>query len=349
MTRRGLLAGVAGLAAAEPLRLKSKVRVAIIGVEGHPSEITKPLGELPDVEVVAVADPDTAALTRFVRGRIAGAKKYSDYRTMLDTERPDVAAVCNSDGERAAAVVECANRKMHVMSEKPLGVSREELARVKQAVARNGVQLGMLLPLRYDPPYLALRDIVKSGKIGEVMQMSSQKSYQLGEREDWYHHRETYGSTILWIGPHMIDLMRFTSGRDFTEVSSFAGVIAQGAMETSTASAFRLDNGGAAALHMDYYYPRSAGSHGDDRLRIAGTKGVAEYMAATGVTLATDTVKPHRLENLPAGGSVFRDFIAQVYAGAAPTLPLHDIYRVCEVTIAAHEAAVQGKVVKCNA
>ncbi len=122
-----------------------------------------------------------------------------------------------------------------------------------------------------------------------------------------------------------------------------------GDMETTTATAFRMDNGGTATLHMDYCLPAGAPSHGDDRLRLSGTKGVAEYMAATGTTLATATSKPHRIEKLPPEGSVFRDYIANVYAGAPATLPVDDIYTVCEVTIAAHEAAVQQRIVACKA
>ena len=354
LTRRTVLAGLGATLAAQTLKLPSKVRVAIIGLDGHPGEISKPLDELPDVEVVAIADADAKAIDRYTRGKppLAGVKPYADYRRMLDAEKPDVVAVCNNNGERAAAILEAANRKMNVIAEKPLALTRADLERVKNAVERNRVHLGMLLPMRYEPPYLALRQIVQSGEIGEVIQISAQKSYQLGNREEWYKHQSTYGSTILWIGIHMFDLMRFASGRNFTEVSSFMGRVGfagYGDMETTTATAFRMDNGGTATLHMDYCLPASASSHGDDRLRLSGTKGVAEYMATTGTTLATAKVKPHRLESLPAEGSVFRDYIAHVYAGAPATLPVNDIYTVCEVTIAAHEAAVERRIVACRA
>lgn len=344
LTRRSLFAGAAASLAAQTLKLPSKIRVAIIGLDGHPGEITKPLGELPDVEVVAIAADHGMS-------RVPNAKLYSDYRRMLDVEKPDVVAVCNNNGERAAAIIEAANRKMKVIAEKPLALTRADLGRVRAAVERNGVKLGMLLPMRYEPAYLGLRDIVRSGEIGEVIQISAQKSYQLGDREEWYKHRETYGSTILWIGIHMFDLMRFTSRRDLTEASSFMGRVGfagLGDMETTTATAFRMDNGGTATLHMDYCLPASAPSHGDDRLRLSGTKGVAEYMAATGVTLGTRTSKPHRIDTLPGEGSVFRDYIAHVYAGAPATLTVDEIYSVCEVTIAAHEAAVERRIVKCH-
>jgi predicted dehydrogenase len=268
---------------------------------------------------------------------------------MLDAEKPDAVAVCNNNGERAAAILAAVEHKSHVIAEKPLALDRADLARIKAAVAQQGVKLGMLLDMRYEPPYRALREIVRSGALGEIAQISAQKSYIAGHREQWYTRRETYGSTILWIGIHMIDLMRFTSGREFTHVSSFMGHVGfpeLGAMQNTTASTFRLDNGGAATLHMDYYRPETAPTHGDDRLRLAGTRGVAEYMAATGVTLITKDAKLKVIEQLPPAGSVFLDFLESIYLNKPATLPLADIYRVCEVTLAADEAAWTGRVVE---
>jgi hypothetical protein len=117
-----------------------------------------------------------------------------------------------------------------------------------------------------------------------------------------------------------------------------------GEMETTTATSFRMDNNGTATLHMDYSRPETAASHGDDRLRLAGTKGVAEYMSATGVTLMTGSRKPMVVESLPPAGSVFVDFIRYAFGGAEPTLRLEEIYAACDATLAAHEAALEGAV-----
>jgi len=343
------MAAAAPFAAGE-IKLPRKVRVAIIGLQGHTGLIVEPLPQLPDVEIVAVCDEDASAVERFIRNKpaLSKARAYTDYRPMLDREAPDVVAVCNDDGHRAAVTLACLERKLHVIAEKPLATNREDLQRIKAAVAHQGVKLGMLLDMRYYPQYRALRDIALSGKIGEVAQMSAQKSYIAGQREAWYKNRETYGSTILWIGIHMIDLMRFTTGRNFTHASSFMGHVGfpeLGSMETTTASAFRLDNGGTAALHMDYYRPETAATHGDDRLRLAGTEGVAEYSESNGVTLISKSSKPSVIDKLPPAGSVFIDFLENIYLNKPATLSLEDIYRACEVTLGAHEAAVTGRVV----
>jgi len=93
-------------------------------------------------------------------------KAYDDERRMLDAEKPDVVAVCNNNGERARGILEALSRKHHVIAEKPLALTRSDLDRVKKAVAVSGSKLGMLLPMRYWPPYRAVKQIAERGDIG---------------------------------------------------------------------------------------------------------------------------------------------------------------------------------------
>ena len=350
LTRRSVL-GASAAMYAQQIKLPRKIRVAMIGLDGHPGDISGPLNRLPEVEIIAISDATEEAVRRFTRGKpqMANAKPYADFRKMLESEKPDVVAVCNTNGGRAAGVIVAAERKLPVIAEKPLAASRAQLNKVKKAVDASGMPIGMLLPMRYAPPYMALKRIVESGDIGEVIQISSQKSYKLGSRPEWFKKPETYGSTIIWIGVHMIDLMSWASGRQFTEAASFMGRVGLqgvGDMETTTATSFSLDNGGTATLHMDYCLPETAPAHGDDRLRLSGTKGVAEYMAATGVTVGTATSKPVRVADLPPGGSVFVDFLDHVFNGKPATLTKAEIYAVCDATVAAHESAAQHKMVR---
>jgi predicted dehydrogenase len=353
MTRRTLLATAAAAlpaAANEPVRLPKKIRLGIIGFDGHPGEITGPLPQLPDIEVVAICDANPQVLARQAKNpRLASARQYPGYREMLAKEQLDLAAVCNNNGERAGAVLACVEKKLNVIAEKPIAISRKDYMRVKEAVTTQKISFGQLFPMRYSPPYRALKRIVDSGALGEIVQISSQKSYKAAPDVAWRVNRATYGSTILWIGIHMIDLMRWATGREFMDATSWQTRVAMPELkdqENVTASVFKLDNGGLAMLRMDYLRPQTAPSHGDDRMRIAGTKGVAEYMAATGVTLVTADQKPVVVKDLPPGGELFVDYLQATYNGKAPTITLSDIWKVNEITIAAHEAAEQGRTVK---
>ena len=357
-TRRSLLSGAAGsiLAAAQTpaqplLRLPRKIKLGIIGFDGHVGDVLRPLSRLPDIELTAVADADTdpATLKSNLRNpMVAKAHRYATAAEMLARESLDVAAVCNNDGDRAGAILQCAERKLHVIAEKPLATARKDFEAVCAAVARQRIRLGTLLPMRFSPHYLAIKSIVDSGEVGEIAQIDGQKSYQLGEhRPEWQRHARTYGSTILWIGIHMIDLMTWTSSRRFTQAASFQSHVAFpeiGDMQNVTATIFRLDNGGTATLRMDYLRPGSVEGHGDDRLRLAGTKGIVEYQEATGVTVMSARGK-RKLTDLPPQGWVFVDFLSDVYLGTKPLLSWKDIVQSNHFTLSAEEAAVTKKIV----
>jgi len=351
LTRRAWLAGASVAArAADSLRLPGKVRLALIGLEGHTGEVLGPLPRLPDVELVAISDPDPQAVARLSRRPIAArARQYTDYRALLDREQLDMVAICGTNGARAPAILAAVERKLHIVAEKPLAIDKGDLDRIRKAVAREAVRLTMLLPMRFGSTFLAMKQIVDSGEIGEVAQMGAQKSYKLGDRPEWMRRKQTFGGTIPYIGVHMVDLMRFTSGREMVEAVAFQARIGHpqlGDMENSTATLFRLDNGGAAALRMDYLRPETAPSHGDDRLRLAGTRGVLEFQPATGLTLVTQKEKPRVITELPPARSLFIDFLEAVYLGRPAGLELADIYRVNEIVLAARASAERREIVR---
>jgi predicted dehydrogenase len=351
ITRRVWMGGVAlGSEASgrQITRLPRGLRLAIIGLEGHISEILGPLDRLPDVELVAIQDPDSARIEH-VRGKYASARAYRDWRELLDRERLDLVGICGDNGERAEIILACARRKLNIVAEKPLAITTADLDRVKRAVAENGIRITMLISMRFEGVYRALNQIVNGGEIGEVAQIAAQKSYKLGERPEWMRNRPTFGGTIPYIGIHMVDLMRWTSGRELVETVSIQGRVGFSQlrdMENTTATIFRLDNGGSAALHMDYLRPDTALTWGDDRLRLAGTRGVAEYQAATGVTLVTDKRPPRQITDLPPDGSLFLDFLNSVYNGGPSGLELRDIYRANEIVLAARDSADRREMVR---
>jgi predicted dehydrogenase len=353
LSRRAWVTGAAfapQAAARQIVRLPQKVRLALIGLAGHIGEILDPMDRLPDLKLVAIQDPDPQLAAQVAEGKHgAGARLYRDWRELLNRESLDMVGVCGANGERAEIVLECAKRKIHIVAEKPLAITVADLDRIRQAVAQSGVHLTMLISMRFEARYRAIQQIVEAGEIGEVAQIAAQKSYKLGERAEWMRNRATYGGTIPFIAVHMVDLMRFTSGRELVEAVSFEGRVGHPElrdMENTTATIFRLDNRGTAALHMDYLRPDTAPSWGDDRLRLAGTRGVVEYQAATGVTLITGERAPREIRNLPPDGSLFLDFLESVYHGVPAGLSLTDIYRVNEIVLAARDSADRHQIAR---
>jgi predicted dehydrogenase len=167
LSRRSLLLALSA-SAVRAATLPKKIRLGIIGYDGHIGDILQPLPNFPDVELVAVADDgsDPGSTASTLRNPfVSKAKRYTTYSEMLSKEQLDCVGICNNNGRRAAAIVACAERKLNVIAEKPYAITRAELTSVITAVEKNRIRAGMLLPMRFAPPYLAMKQIVDSGEI----------------------------------------------------------------------------------------------------------------------------------------------------------------------------------------
>jgi hypothetical protein len=60
----------------------------------------------------------------------------------------------------------------------------------------------------------------------------------------------------------------------------------------------------------------------------------------------TGDAPPRAITELPVPGSLFIDYLNATYNGKPPAITSTDMYRICEVTLAAEEAANKGILVK---
>jgi len=325
------------------------IRVAFVGLKGHWYAVAEELPKLPEATWVAVADDNADQLKRVpdFPGATSDTRTYLDWRELLEKEKPDVVVECDIDRDRAEILLACAERGINIIAEKPLAKTLAELDKVRKAVEESGILATMLITMRCSPNYQAMRDAIQAGMIGEVCQGGGQKSYKLGERPAWQKSKETFSGVIPFIGIHIMDLFRWTSGREFVEVMAYAsnaGHPGIGDLEDNACVVAKLDNGGSAAFRLDYCRPAAAPTHGDDRLRVAGSKGVIETIGGK-VTLITHDEAPRELP-LPDPFPFFADYLAALKEKRAPFIPFADCVRITEVVLRAQKAAETGRPVK---
>lgn len=257
--------------------------LVIVGAAGHVNYVLGDLARYPQVRFAAYAPSfvgeDVSRYGRFEGGPVPRA--YDDWRAMLDSERPDVVVVCGRYDLNAPVALEAARRGCHVISEKPAALRLEDVASLREAVRDAGVLYTMMLAIRYQLPYYTARELVERGTIGEPYLLTGQKSYRWGaSRPEWYADPNKYGSTMAWVGIHAFDFARWIAGVRYTEVCAHHANLVRterrpGCQDVATVMA-RLDNGGSAVFTMDYLRPEAAATHGDDRVRVAGSEGVLE-------------------------------------------------------------------------
>lgn len=259
------------------------MKICFIGACGHSRQAHRYLLTRPDVAICGYAPGSfhETAVPAFAKE----LPFYEDYKAMLDTVQPDYAVVSPVFGLTASVILECAKRGIHVFSEKPVATTLDDLAKVDQAVKHSGIRFCAMHYLRYDPAFYEGARLVKSGAIGEVKLVTAQKSYKYGKRPDWYSDADLYGGTIPWVGIHAIDWIYHFTGKRFLSVTT--QTVGKDP-EMAALCQFTMEDGVIGSVNLDFYRPKGAATHGDDRIRLAGTKGVLEVSGGK-ITLITET------------------------------------------------------------
>lgn len=289
------------------------MRLAFIGGYGH-HYLRGLLRENLDLDLtVAVAGDghDTPAAQNFA-ALLENPPWFESPPQLFDEFRPDVISlggVLGYNGDIAASALE---RDIAVVCDKPVAATWEQLARLREVTQNTNRVLLTEFPFRSRAEFRAARQAVQDGLVGEVMLASAQKSYRFGaSRPPWYANRAEYTGTMLWVASHGIDVVEFCGGQPLGRVVGASGNLSRpeyGTMEEFCVAMFELGNGGTGLVHADFLRPQNAPSHGDDRLRIAGGRGVVEVQAGRCLLISGDapeqditdsvTVRPVHLELL---------------------------------------------------
>ncbi|MDP3000994.1 MAG: Gfo/Idh/MocA family oxidoreductase [Bryobacterales bacterium] len=184
---------------------KRNYRAALIGHTGrgnygHNWERT--WNGLPNVQVVAVADPDEAGRKAAV-ARCGALRDYRDYRQMLEKEKPDLVAICPRWlDQRLEMVMAAAEAGAHLLVEKPFARSVDDADRMLEAAERRGIKIQVGHPARPHPITLQVQRLVQEGGIGDIMEIRARG------KED----ARAGGEDLIVLGTHCFDLMRLFGG-----------------------------------------------------------------------------------------------------------------------------------------
>ncbi len=142
---------------------QTPLRLAIAGlVHGHVSGFLRAAQARTDVEIVGVFDPDAALLRSYgERYKLPASVLFSDLASLLDRATPEAVASFTSTFDHPAIVEAAAARRIHVMMEKPLAVSRAHAERIRQAARAGGIQVLVNYETTWYPSHGAIRTLFK--------------------------------------------------------------------------------------------------------------------------------------------------------------------------------------------
>ncbi len=277
--------------------------------------------DLPLTPVMATLVGRDVAATRAAASRWGWRSTAADWRDVLDDPDVDVVDICSPGSTHVEIAVAALEAGKHVLCEKPLAntvAEAERMAEAAASAAERGVFAMVGFSYRRVPAVTLARDVVRSGRLGEVRQVRAQYLQDwLVDADDpmtWRLDKAVAGSGALGdIGAHAVDAAQFVTGLGVTEVSgtlhtfvterplvdesvatSGLGGVAgseRGTVTVDDAAWFtaRMDGGAIASVEASRF---ATGRKNAFRLEVSGSRGAVAF----------DLERPNELELLEVDG-----------------------------------------------
>lgn len=203
------------------------------------------------MDLIACCDLDTSRRDSFA-DEFGIPGRYGDLDEMVAKERPDVVHLVTQPDARLEPISQLAEAGVPaIIVEKPLTLWPSEAMKIEEVSARTGCKVIVNTQRRYFPQYPAIRELIKSGRLGEVV----------------FVRASTWGGPLA-MGPHLMDLVMM--------------VLDEQQPESVWATAEGLEGyewSHAAPSHVmaTYWLPGDRRVFWECTPRGLGTRGVSEY------------------------------------------------------------------------
>ncbi|WP_127818073.1 Gfo/Idh/MocA family protein [Microbacterium sp. CPCC 204701] len=207
------------------------VRLAVIGAGSRGTNYARLAVATGRAEVVAVVEPDPERRAAFAEEyALPGDAVFSDWGELAATSPlADAAVIATPDRLHVGPAVAFAEAGYHLLLEKPMAPTREDSLRIVEAAERNNVLLMVCHVMRYSAYSRALKALLDSGRIGEIV------SVEHLEPIGWWHFAHSYvrgnwareaesSSMLMAKSSHDLDWLSHIIGRPVRRVSSFGSL-----------------------------------------------------------------------------------------------------------------------------
>lgn len=335
-----------------PIQHSLPLKMASVGGFGHGVCVFHEMVRMPDADqLVQLVGLAPAYVDESIEGFLADpwvkqsqAAVFEDLPTLLRETKPDVLVVSTRPDQIPLAARIGLEAGCHLIVEKPVALEREVVAELEELARARGLRVMAQLSMRAMPAFVAAREALQAGRIGEPILLNARKSYRWGKRPEWFNDRKLYGGTWPWVGIHALDMTHFITGLKATEVMAVHGNRAHATLplcEDVCSGHFILEGGVPLSVSVDLCRPESAPSHGDDWIRIVGTKGIIEANASRGFCeLIEEGNAPVMLPLAQEEAPIYGEFLR----GLTQASPFDNTaFHLTSASLAARDAADSGK------
>jgi predicted dehydrogenase len=274
------------------------------------------------------------------------SEPVEEWKAVVESPRVDVVDICLPHHLHHAVTIAAAEAGKHVLIEKPLARSLREGREMVDAVERAGVVLMVAFNERFTWQARKIREIVDSGRIGDVyfVRTDHNQDTSFSEAHWWRSSELVGGGALIGSGVHMLDLLRWFGGEASDVYCATHIMPARLAAEIAASVSLTFANGGLGSLDITWAAP---GEPWCQFLIVYGTEGRItslgrQVVLATGTE--TETWQPP--ENDPAQDSFTQEvlhFGTCLRDGVTPMTSARDALKTQELVEAAYRSVAERR------
>ena len=240
-------------------------RWGIAGPGGIAAQFAEGMGLVTGGHITAVASRSVERAGAF-GDRFAIPTRYGDYAALADDPDVDVVYVATPHARHEADTLLYLEAGKHVLCEKPLALNATQARRMADAARDRGLFLMEAMWTRFLPAYLALREVLESGRIGEPIVVEADFGFRLPVmREHRLFDLTQGGGALLDLGVYPLQLCSMVLGQPDRVVAD--GTVGSTGVDEHVAGVLHHDSGAVGVVKASIRVglactARISGSHG---------------------------------------------------------------------------------------
>jgi predicted dehydrogenase len=318
-----------------------------------------------NLDFVAVCDIDPKNMhDKIIKFELGDIHAYTDYKEMLEKEKPELVAIATESGKHARIAIDCINAGCNVIIEKPIALSIADADEIIRLGREKGVKVCANHQNRFNKSIQKIRDAVEKERFGKMFYGTAHirwcRDWEYYSRANWRGTWEQDGGALMNQCIHNIDLLRWMLGDEIDSVMGMTDRLNHDYIEAEDfgIAIIKFKNGAYGVVEgTTDVYPKNL----EETLYLFGQKGTVKA-GGTSVNKieewrfsdqldSADEVLERFHENPPnvygfGHTPLYADMIDAIKNDRDPYVTGEDGKRALELVLAIYKSAAEGKPVK---
>jgi predicted dehydrogenase len=216
-------------------------------------------------DLVAIASRDPAAAESWA-GKLGIPKAHGSYEALLEDPDVDAVYIPLPNHLHAEWTLKAAAAGKHVLCEKPLAMTSAQALEMLDGCHRAGVLLMEAFMYRLHPQWVRVRELIASGRLGEIRAIQSFFSYWNDDPANIRNIPEYGGGALMDVGCYPINVSRMLFGEEPSRVDAIVRRDPRFGTDVMTSAVLEFGDRHSTFTCSTQLEP-------DQRVHVLGTKG----------------------------------------------------------------------------